>query len=63
VFKNNIVVSYLFEREQCIKFEVIDIDPLSTELVGTFETTIAKLMLSDEIGVESELQIPNKKEN
>ena len=47
-FTKSFIVNYHFEREQFLRFEVFDIDNFKkNELVGNFETTLAKIMSAE----------------
>ena len=59
VFVTSFEIDFYFERSQKVKFEVGDVDVTTTELIGTVETTIAKIMGSP--GQSVSIDLENKK--
>ncbi len=63
-FQTTIPLYFHFEKQQYLKFEVIDVDSeTSYDLIGVAETTLGRIAGSESFSFETDLVINNKPES
>jgi len=60
-FTKTFPINYFFEKTQYFKFEVVDVDSSSSDMIGTLETTMGNIMGSKASTLIAELTHNNKK--